>query len=236
MSLITYEDARPWAKAIRDEVSSRRMPPWGAVAGIGDFAGDPSLSTPEIDMLVAWVEGGAPEGDPAYLPHKTPTAAPDQSAAPHYGRSLNVIDSLTLDKPAKVLAIRPLNVSRRSIDGSLGDLAGSVSQATDLAARISESLDPHLRTARTRKPAGGHAIEGRRGNRLLSSAIAFVGRAFLPANRLSSRSSRLERRLRPRLAAPRRLTTGAQLAKLPYKVRAVGQFARPACSSPGRSR
>jgi hypothetical protein len=110
MSLITYEDARPWAKAIRDEVSSRRMPPWGAVAGIGDFAGDPSLSTPEIDMLVAWVEGGAPEGDPAYLPHKTPTAAPDQSAAPHYGRSLNVIDSLTLDKPAKVLAIRPLNV------------------------------------------------------------------------------------------------------------------------------
>ena len=68
MSLTTYDEARPWAKAIRDEVAARRMPPWGAVAGIGDFAGDPSLSTPEIDLLIAWVEGGAPEGDPVYLP------------------------------------------------------------------------------------------------------------------------------------------------------------------------
>jgi len=107
MSLIGYEEARPWAKAIRDEVSSRRMPPWGAVAGVGDFAGDPSLSTPEIDMLVAWVEGGAPEGDPAYLPHKFPTVAPEQAATPHYGKSVNVARSLTLDKPTTLVAIRP---------------------------------------------------------------------------------------------------------------------------------
>jgi hypothetical protein len=107
MSLITYEEARPWAKAIRDEVSSRRMPPWGAVAGIGEFAGDPSLSTPEIDILVAWVEGGAPEGDPSYLLHKIPTVVPEKAATLHYGRSVNVARSLTLDKSATLLAIRP---------------------------------------------------------------------------------------------------------------------------------
>ena len=59
MSLVTYEEARPWAKAIRDEVLNRRMPPWGPVKGIGHFRNDPSLSFPEIDMFVAWVEGGA---------------------------------------------------------------------------------------------------------------------------------------------------------------------------------
>src|SRR2546422_700161 len=41
MDLTTYELARPWAKAIRDEVLARRMPPWGAVKGVGEFAGDP---------------------------------------------------------------------------------------------------------------------------------------------------------------------------------------------------
>ncbi|MGA2594944.1 MAG: cytochrome c, partial [Bryobacteraceae bacterium] len=66
MSLMTYEEARPWAKAIRDEVISRRMPPWGAVKGVGEFRGDPSLSQIEIDMIVNWVEGGAPKGDEAY--------------------------------------------------------------------------------------------------------------------------------------------------------------------------
>jgi mono/diheme cytochrome c family protein len=68
MSLLTYEEARPWAKAIRDEVLNRRMPPWDAVKGVGEFRDDPSLSQPEMDLLVSWVEGGAPEGNPIYLP------------------------------------------------------------------------------------------------------------------------------------------------------------------------
>ena len=61
-------------------------------------------------MLVAWVEGGAPEGDPAYLPHKTPTAAPAQTATARSGRTLNVSSSLTLEKTATLLAIRPLDL------------------------------------------------------------------------------------------------------------------------------
>src|SRR5438067_13007848 len=78
MSLLTYEDARPWAKAIRDEVLNRRMPPWDAVKGVGEFRDDLSLSQPEMDLLVSWVEGGAPEGNPIYLPQVP--RAPEESA------------------------------------------------------------------------------------------------------------------------------------------------------------
>jgi hypothetical protein len=63
MPLMTYQQVRPWAKAIRDEVLARRMPPWDAVKGVGEFRNDTSLSAPEMDMVVRWVEGGAPEGD-----------------------------------------------------------------------------------------------------------------------------------------------------------------------------
>jgi hypothetical protein len=63
MPLTTYQEARPWAKAIKEEVLERRMPPWHAVAGYGEFANDPSLAGREIDLITAWVDGGAPKGD-----------------------------------------------------------------------------------------------------------------------------------------------------------------------------
>src|SRR5260370_10356244 len=72
MALITYDETRPWAKAIRDEVAERRMPPWGAVKGFGQFRDDASLSDPEIEMIVLWVERGAPKGDDIYLPPVPP--------------------------------------------------------------------------------------------------------------------------------------------------------------------
>src|SRR5262249_30392294 len=62
MALTTYEEARPWAKAIREEVLTRRMPKWHAVRGYGDFTNDPSLSPFEIATIVAWADGGAPKG------------------------------------------------------------------------------------------------------------------------------------------------------------------------------
>jgi len=65
---MTYDEARPWAKAIRDEVLERRMPPWGAVEGIRAYRNDPSLTPIEVEMIVSWVEGGAPEGEVIYLP------------------------------------------------------------------------------------------------------------------------------------------------------------------------
>ena len=68
MSLLTYEDARPWAKAIKHKVSRREMPPWGADPNVGVFANDPSLKQSEIDTIVAWADAGAPEGNRADLP------------------------------------------------------------------------------------------------------------------------------------------------------------------------
>jgi hypothetical protein len=64
MPLGTYAQARPWAKAIRDEVLARRMPVWHAARGYGDFANDPSLSPFEIALIAAWADGGAPKGEP----------------------------------------------------------------------------------------------------------------------------------------------------------------------------
>ena len=67
-SLATYEEARPWAKAIKEEVLEKRMPPWRAVKGYGEFRNAPSLAQRDIDLLVNWVEGGAPKGDDKDLP------------------------------------------------------------------------------------------------------------------------------------------------------------------------
>ncbi len=68
MSFLTYKEVRPWAKAIREAVITRKMPPWPADPHFGKFSNDRSLSREEIDTLVAWADGGAQEGDPAEAP------------------------------------------------------------------------------------------------------------------------------------------------------------------------
>ncbi|MEK6303554.1 MAG: cytochrome c [Acidobacteriota bacterium] len=68
MSLLSYKEARPWAKSIRQVVVDRTMPPWLADPKHGEFANDRRLSQKEIDTLVAWVDGGAKEGDAKDLP------------------------------------------------------------------------------------------------------------------------------------------------------------------------
>jgi len=78
-SLATYNEGRPWAKAIQEEVLERRMPPWGAVKGFGDFKNDQALTPEQLEVIGAWVDGGAPEGEDKDLPPapKFPPAAPD---------------------------------------------------------------------------------------------------------------------------------------------------------------
>jgi hypothetical protein len=70
MSLITYEETRPWARSIRDRVASRNMPPWhiDPTVGIQHYKDDRSLSQKEIDTIVKWVAAGAPKGDPKDMP------------------------------------------------------------------------------------------------------------------------------------------------------------------------
>jgi len=69
-SLATYQEARPWAKAIGEEVLRRRMPPWGAVKGFGDFRNDQGLTPEQLELIVDWEEGGAPEGEPKDIPQE----------------------------------------------------------------------------------------------------------------------------------------------------------------------
>jgi len=68
MSLLTYDDARPYARSIKQRVVGRIMPPWGADPAYGEFKNDPRLSQAEIDTIAAWVDGGAVKGNDTDLP------------------------------------------------------------------------------------------------------------------------------------------------------------------------
>ena len=70
MSLQTFEEARPWARSIRERVLGRQMPPWhiDKTVGIQEFKNDRSLTDDEIDTIVRWVDAGAPQGDPKDMP------------------------------------------------------------------------------------------------------------------------------------------------------------------------
>jgi len=68
MSFLTYQSTRPWAKAIKAAVVTRKMPPWSATAQYGPYLNDRSLKQNEIDTIVKWVDSGAPEGDPKDAP------------------------------------------------------------------------------------------------------------------------------------------------------------------------
>ena len=68
MSLLTYEQARPWAKSIREKVSLGQMPPWHAVQPRGTFSNDRRLTDLEKNTLIHWTDAGAPQGNPKDLP------------------------------------------------------------------------------------------------------------------------------------------------------------------------
>ena len=70
MSLMTYEETRPWARSIKQRVETRKMPPWfiDRTVGIQDFKDDRSLTDEEIAIVSQWVDSGAPRGNPADLP------------------------------------------------------------------------------------------------------------------------------------------------------------------------
>src|ERR1700682_3721566 len=70
MSLMTYQEARPWAKSIKQKVVAREMPPWfiDKNVGVQHFSNDVSLTDQEIATIVNWVDSGAPEGKPTDMP------------------------------------------------------------------------------------------------------------------------------------------------------------------------
>ncbi|MGC4050870.1 MAG: hypothetical protein QM757_16000 [Paludibaculum sp.] len=80
-SLVTYEESRPWAVAIREEVSNRTMPPWNAAKGFATFRGEMALTGEEIQTITDWVNGGAPRRRPETRQHQTSAPLPSGSAA-----------------------------------------------------------------------------------------------------------------------------------------------------------
>ena len=112
-ALTTFEEARPWAKAIKEEVLERRMPPFAAVKGFGEIRDDQALTQEEIHLISDWVEGGSPEGEPALLsknPHVEAPAPPPATS----GVELIVDGSITLKHPISLAGIRPNSLTEGS--------------------------------------------------------------------------------------------------------------------------
>jgi hypothetical protein len=125
MPLRTFAEARPFARAIRSRVISRSMPPWPADRGVGRFANDPSLTDDEIATIAAWVDAGAPQGDPDEMPPLPEftdgwqLGEPDlivelpEVLIPAAGRDLFPIPNVTLNMPedrwVRAVEIRPQN-------------------------------------------------------------------------------------------------------------------------------
>jgi len=112
MSLLTYDDVRPWARAIKEKVSKRQMPPWyiDRNIGISAFKDDPSLSDREIATISQWVDAGAPRGNPTDMPPPRQFSDLDQW---HIGKPDFIV---TMKKPYILPANGPDNIVNVLVD------------------------------------------------------------------------------------------------------------------------
>src|SRR5438874_5381226 len=101
VSLINYEDARPWARSIKDKVVSRYMPPWHLDRTIGEYSPDSSLSDAEVATIAKWVDTGAPKGDPNDAP------APRVFAADHTWQFGEEPDLVVTSPPITIPGLGP---------------------------------------------------------------------------------------------------------------------------------
>ncbi len=144
MSLMTYEDARPWARAIKTRVTSREMPPWHIdhTIGITQFKNDPSLSDEEIAMIAKWVDAGAPRGNPADMPplrqfadaNEWQIGKPDliikfpaytvPASGPDLFGNLYADVPIAKDRYIKAIQTRPANAASRKVDPPRAVLLG----------------------------------------------------------------------------------------------------------------
>jgi hypothetical protein len=136
MSLMTYQESRPWAKSIRERVIARSMPPWhlDKTVGIQSFQNDKSLTDEQINLIVRWVDSGAPLGNPKDLPPpKTWPAGNGWELAKLFGEPDLVIKSAPYALPAQAMDVwwkpaTPVPVTEarwvRAVEMRPGTLAG----------------------------------------------------------------------------------------------------------------
>ena len=108
-SLMTYQDARPHAADIKEAVLSRRMPPWGAVKGFGDFRDDQGLTQEQIELMTDWVEGSTPRGN---NPNMLPAAPKFATSSPRIppARGIVISGDVTIDHPITLEGLLPEKV------------------------------------------------------------------------------------------------------------------------------
>jgi len=121
MSLLTYTDARPWAKAIKTAVVTQKMPPWFADAKVGHFSNERKLSTEEIATLASWADNGAPEGD-----------AKDRPPALSFPEGWNLKPDMIVDFThmpiSKEIALAAIAAGVRPVIGTSGYAASDVEE------------------------------------------------------------------------------------------------------------
>jgi hypothetical protein len=107
-SLMTYQEARPWAKAIKEEVLERRMPPFSAIKGFGELRNDRAITQEELHLIADWVEGGSPEGEPSLMPNPPDFSVPADPAdkPPKTGAEVVVDGRLELTHPETFVGAR----------------------------------------------------------------------------------------------------------------------------------
>jgi hypothetical protein len=112
-SLMTFKDTQPRAAAIKDSVLARRMPPWGAVEGFGDFRNDEALSQEQITLIAQWVETGTLRGNnPNVLPAPPTFGVPAARPGPAHG--LPVSGEVRLDRAVVLDGLVPERMARRT--------------------------------------------------------------------------------------------------------------------------
>ena len=169
-ALLTYDDARPWARAIAEEVLERRMPPWNPVKGYGEFKHEAGLSQEEIGLIADWVEGGAPRGEDRYLP-AVPTAwLPVPRVA---GTRVRVVDGMTLPRAvaAMGIAVELREGAGLSVWAELPD--GATEPLLQIARFRQSANQPYEFASRQLLPAGTRMrVEGAAAVMLISSGAA----------------------------------------------------------------
>ena len=159
MSLVTFQESRPWARSIKDRVSTRQMPPWhiDKTVGIQDFKYDWSLTDEQLDTIVRWVGGGAPRGNPEDMPAAVDW--PDESkwnfAEQFDGPPDLIIESTPYTVPAAADAALTEERWARAIEARPATVAGRSVTHHAIVRLVQEEPDALLRQANQTNDVGG---------------------------------------------------------------------------------